>query len=111
MAVDQAVQFILNRGIGPPTFDFRSSPSPLVDFLFHLSLMIVVVRQNCMHLSASQVRVLPADFLGIPMVCQVILDNFDDFRRRASDEGHAVGIDIDVRVYNRTHCRCPCGKD
>jgi hypothetical protein len=44
----------------------------LIDFTIHFHLVIIVLRQCTIDLAKAEVRMLAADFVGLPVVCKAI---------------------------------------
>jgi hypothetical protein len=65
--------------------------------------MVVVIRQRSVDLSQRQVRMLPLNLLGIPMMGDPVERDLDDFCPRALKKWDVVGGQFDVRVGNRRH--------
>ena len=48
-------------------------------------------------------RMLPMNFLGVPVIRQMILNNLNDFGRRAGNRRHTIRADSDMGVTDGTH--------
>jgi hypothetical protein len=46
---------------------------------------------------------LPFDLVGVPVIGQTIQRNFNDFGFRPRNHGHAVRVDLDMRVFDGAH--------
>ena len=60
--------------------------------------MIVVIRQGRANLCEAQVRVLPVNLLGIPVVRHLIYHNFYDLGRSACNDWHPIGSQGDMWI-------------
>jgi hypothetical protein len=96
----------LDGAICRGTLNVRNAASTMLDILIYFLLMVVVGERR-VNLAEAQVRKLPANVLRMPMVGQVILDNFDNLSSCAGHDGNAVGIDFDMGVRDCAHAVSP----
>ena len=97
------MQLVSSRG-GPEAVKYLiGPPAALLDVVIELLLVVVVVSERRVDLGEGQVRVLPLDLLGVPVVRDPLQRNLDDLRRRTGEVGDAVGVELDMSVCRDAH--------
>jgi hypothetical protein len=76
-----------------------------IDGSIHFLLMVVIIGQATVNLSQREVRVLALDLIGIPVVCQTIQGDLENFRLRPNQPNLTIGAFLDVGVVGRSRHR------
>lgn len=71
-----------------------------VDLVVEFVLVIEIVSQRRMNLPQRKVWMLPANFVRVPMMSQMIEGNLNHLGARACQHGSAASIEFDMGIRN-----------